>query len=183
MGLARPRCYIARMNGMPVPEVTAAPSRRAALARSLLPIPLALALAAALLLLDCAGPGLLAAPEEGSAASSDLQPQTTLRIHYPAGGRRLTLRGDAARLSWSQGAALADAGGDTWVFTTRALRGELSFKPLLDDATWSRGFVRRRHLAGRGGARQGRRRRVDPRGDRGRYRQYLEPHLGLYRLL
>ena len=111
--------------------------RQGALARSLLPIPLALVLAAALLLLDCAGPGVAGGPE----ASEDLQPQTTLRVHYPAGGHHLSIRGDAARLSWTKGVALADAGSDTWVFTTRAVtsKSTLSFKPLVDDATWSRG--------------------------------------------
>ena len=115
--------------------------RRGALARSLLPIPLALVLAAALLLLDCAGPGA-SGPADAAETGDDLQALTTLRVHYPAAGHRLTLRGDAAKLSWNKGAPLTDAGGDTWVFTTRSLSSKASalhFKPLLDDATWSRG--------------------------------------------
>ena len=124
-----------------LPHPVNARSRTGALARSLLPIPLALVLAAALLLLDCAGAGVNG-PADAADAGDDLQPQTTLRVHYPAGAHKLTLRGDAAKLSWSKGTALTDAGGDTWVFTTRSLStkaGALHFKPLLDDATWSRG--------------------------------------------
>src|SRR5205823_9338875 len=34
---------------------------------------------------------------------------------------------------------LTNAGNDTWSFTLPALAQPLAFKPLLDDATWSRG--------------------------------------------
>jgi predicted alpha/beta superfamily hydrolase len=110
------------------------PRRSTLMARSLLPIPLFLLLSAALLLLDCGGQGL-------AETQADLTATTTVRVHYPAGSHTVALRGDAAKLTWARGVPLAAAGGDTWVFTTRALarNTRLDFKPLLDDQTWSKG--------------------------------------------
>jgi predicted alpha/beta superfamily hydrolase len=63
---------------------------------------------------------------------------TVVRVHYPAGAHAVALRGDGAGLSWTQGVALTGA-NDTFTFTVDALAQPLQFKPLLDDATWSRG--------------------------------------------
>ena len=64
---------------------------------------------------------------------------TTVRIHYPAGSHTLALRGDGAGLTWDQGVALAAGADDTFTFTVADLQAPLAWKPLLDDATWSRG--------------------------------------------
>ena len=115
--------------------------RRSTLARSLLPIPFFLLLAAAVLLLDCGGPDQ---PDKTLAGSQEeLTTTTTVRVHYPAFGHTVALRGDAAKLTWTRGVPLpsAGAGSDTFLFTTRALakNTRLDFKPLLDDQTWSKG--------------------------------------------
>lgn len=65
--------------------------------------------------------------------------QTVLRVHYPAAGRVLTVRGSGAPLSWTAGVTLAVGAEDTYTFTTTALSGAVEWKPLLDDTVWSRG--------------------------------------------
>ncbi|MBX7098937.1 MAG: alpha/beta hydrolase [Myxococcaceae bacterium] len=64
---------------------------------------------------------------------------TTVRIHYPPGTHTLTLRGSRPPLSWNAGVALVAGAEDTFTFSTTALDAPLELKPLLDDATWSRG--------------------------------------------
>ena len=64
---------------------------------------------------------------------------TVLRVHYPAGSGKLTVRGGGAPLSWSQGLALTSGTDDTWTLTTTELAGTIEWKPLLDDQTWSLG--------------------------------------------
>ncbi|HEX9102184.1 MAG TPA: alpha/beta hydrolase-fold protein [Polyangia bacterium] len=64
---------------------------------------------------------------------------TTLRVHYPAGSHTLALRGDGAGLTWDKGIALTAGADDTFTFTVANLQAPLQCKPLLDDATWSRG--------------------------------------------
>jgi predicted alpha/beta superfamily hydrolase len=77
----------------------------------------------------------------GSPPGPDLAPApTTIRIHYPAAGHTVTLRGDALPLDWNHGVALT-AGSDgaySYVFADLP-SGAAEFKPLLDDVTWSRG--------------------------------------------
>ncbi|HXU70629.1 MAG TPA: alpha/beta hydrolase-fold protein [Polyangia bacterium] len=64
---------------------------------------------------------------------------TTLRIHYPAGSHTLALRGDGAGLTWDAGVPLVAGADDTYTWQVADLAAPLSWKPLLDDATWSRG--------------------------------------------
>ena len=76
---------------------------------------------------------------------SDASPRrTVVRVHYPsgigpAGTRKVTLRGSTAPWSWTTGVELRAEADDTWVLETEALTVEAEWKPLLDDATWSRG--------------------------------------------
>jgi predicted alpha/beta superfamily hydrolase len=64
-----------------------------------------------------------------------------LRIHYPAAGHSVTVRGSAGGLSWTVGqpTAAASKSGDTFTYTLVGLTAPAEWKPLLDDATWSRG--------------------------------------------
>ncbi len=64
---------------------------------------------------------------------------TLIHVHYPTKGRRLTLRGDGAGLSWDRGAAVTSIGTDSFEYRV-VTPGDapLAFKPLLDDV-WSRG--------------------------------------------
>jgi GH25 family lysozyme M1 (1,4-beta-N-acetylmuramidase)/predicted alpha/beta superfamily hydrolase len=61
-----------------------------------------------------------------------------LRVHYPAGGHAVTVRGSAGGLSWTVGQPTA-ASGDTFTYALAGLTAPAEWKPLLDDATWSRG--------------------------------------------
>jgi predicted alpha/beta superfamily hydrolase len=63
----------------------------------------------------------------------------TLRIHYPAGAHAVAIRGSGGGLSWTAGAATTAAGGDVYTYALPALAAAIEWKPLLDDATWSRG--------------------------------------------
>lgn len=85
------------------------------------------------------GPSAGGNPGDGSGGTTPRPTATTLRIHYPAGGHTLALRGDGAGLSWDHGVALAAGAEDTFTFTVADLQAPLSWKPLLDDSTWSRG--------------------------------------------
>ncbi|HNN94432.1 MAG TPA: alpha/beta hydrolase-fold protein [Pseudomonadota bacterium] len=69
---------------------------------------------------------------------------TTLRVHYPLpAGKNLSARGSLAPLNWSSGATMTRKSADVFELTIRDLRvpsgGRLEWKPLVDDATWSRG--------------------------------------------
>lgn len=65
--------------------------------------------------------------------------ETVIRVHYPAGAHRITLRGSAGPWTWSRGVP-ADLGAqDTWTYRTTAITEVTEWKPLLDDETWSRG--------------------------------------------
>ena len=73
-------------------------------------------------------------------ASADAAPMgTAVRVHYPAGTHTIALRGSGGPLNWSNGVALTMQGADTWVYTFSSLATPIEIKPLLDDATWSRG--------------------------------------------
>ncbi|MCU1278919.1 MAG: esterase [bacterium] len=78
-------------------------------------------------------------PADGSGGNVPRPTATVVRVHYPAGSHSLALRGDGAGLTWTAGVALAGGGNDTFTFTVADLAAPLAFKPLLDDATWSRG--------------------------------------------
>src|SRR5215468_7369185 len=73
-----------------------------------------------------------AAPDAISA-----QTITTLRVHYPAGAHTIALRGSRPPFSWDLGVAMVPGADDTWTIATASISGELEWKPLLDDATWS----------------------------------------------
>jgi predicted alpha/beta superfamily hydrolase len=64
---------------------------------------------------------------------------TVLRVHYPAGTGKLTVRGGGGPLSWTQGVSLTVGADDTWTFSTTAIVGTIEWKPLLDDQTWALG--------------------------------------------
>jgi predicted alpha/beta superfamily hydrolase len=71
--------------------------------------------------------------------AADAGVTTTVRIHYPAGARGIAIRGSRAPLNWGTGVGLSPGTDDTFTFTVTDLSGELEFKPLVDDVTWSRG--------------------------------------------
>lgn len=64
---------------------------------------------------------------------------TTARVRYPFGTRTPSLRGSAPPLRWDLGIPGTREDADTWRFELEGVSGTLAFKPLLDDATWSRG--------------------------------------------
>ncbi len=70
----------------------------------------------------------------------DAGPQpTVVRVHYPAGSKSIAIRGSVTPLNWNTGKPMSSGADDTWTFTSIDVPGQLEFKPLLDDATWSRG--------------------------------------------
>jgi predicted alpha/beta superfamily hydrolase len=79
------------------------------------------------------------AGDDGAAGSDGAATAATLRVHYPAGTHTLSLRGDAAGLSWNQGVALSLEAPDTWVYRFATLAGRAEWKPLVDDHDWSHG--------------------------------------------
>ena len=85
------------------------------------------------------GPSTGGDPGDGGGGVVPRPTATTVRIHYPAGGHTLALRGDGAGLSWDAGLPLTAGADDTYTFTAADLAAPLQLKPLLDDATWSRG--------------------------------------------
>jgi predicted alpha/beta superfamily hydrolase len=92
-------------------------------------------------------------PPDGGGAGDDLARQAppdlgapdllpaaaVLRVHYPAGGMTLSVRGSDGPLNWSQGLAMTPGADDTWTFTSAAITAPIEWKPLLGDTTWSRG--------------------------------------------
>ncbi len=93
------------------------------------------------------GTGSAGAPSSGGTpgdgSGGTVAQVTTVRVHYPAGTHALTLRGDAGGLTWDAGMPLVAGADDTWTLALpgvdASLGRALQFKPLLDDATWSRG--------------------------------------------
>jgi predicted alpha/beta superfamily hydrolase len=65
--------------------------------------------------------------------------RTTLRVHYPAMARSLSLRGDLAGLSWDRGVSLTRLAGDVWEWSSTGVASAFEWKPLLDDRDWSIG--------------------------------------------
>jgi predicted alpha/beta superfamily hydrolase len=61
-----------------------------------------------------------------------------IRVHYPAGSHSITIRGSAAGLNWTAGAATM-ASGDTFSYTLSGVTAAVEWKPLLDDSTWAMG--------------------------------------------
>ncbi len=83
------------------------------------------------------------APDGGTnrdAGAGDAGPTvTTIRVHYPAGAHAIALRGSGGSLTWDKGVAATSGADDTWVLALPSLSTPIELKPLLDDATWSRG--------------------------------------------
>lgn len=79
------------------------------------------------------------ASDGGSSGDGAVAPAVAkVRVHYPAGGKKLAIRGARAPLSWSASIPLRDAGDDTWELSLPELSEPLEWKPMLDE-TWSRG--------------------------------------------
>ena len=65
---------------------------------------------------------------------------TTLRVHYPlASDKSLSVRGALAPFTWSSGVTMTRRSADLFELRIRDLPSELEWKPLVNDATWSRG--------------------------------------------
>jgi predicted alpha/beta superfamily hydrolase len=63
-----------------------------------------------------------------------------VRVHYPvSSGHALTIRGNAAGLSWNAGLPMIAAPDDTWEFTLPEAAAPVEWKPMIDDQTWARG--------------------------------------------
>ena len=77
----------------------------------------------------------------GGGAGAGAAPITTVvRVHYPvAAGSALAIRGNGGALTWTTGAPMKAGADDTWTYATTAIDKASELKPLLDDATWSRG--------------------------------------------
>lgn len=91
----------------------------------------------ALVVTDAAAPDVAVALDAGDDAVTATT--TVVRVHYPAAGHTVTVRGGGGGLSWTAGAPTVAAGDDTFTFTFPALAAPIEWKPLLDDATWARG--------------------------------------------
>jgi predicted alpha/beta superfamily hydrolase len=65
--------------------------------------------------------------------------QATVRVHYPAAGHTITIRGSASDVGWTQGQPTTASDPDTFTYTFLSLSSPIEWKPLLDDATWARG--------------------------------------------
>ncbi len=73
--------------------------------------------------------------DAGSDAGGSLPAGTAMvRVHYPAGTHKVTVRGSAAGLNWTTGMSMA-ASGDTFTVTLTGVTAALEWKPLLDDTT------------------------------------------------
>ncbi len=83
-----------------------------------------------------AGPGDAdAAADAGGALPAGT---ALLRVHYPAGTHKVTVRGSASGLTWTAGMATS-ASGDTFSVTLTGVTTKVEWKPLLDDTTWAIG--------------------------------------------
>lgn len=72
--------------------------------------------------------------------SSSAASAATVRVHYDTGwGSSISIRGDAASLSWFSGQGASWSPGNVWVHQTPVSDGGFEFKPLINDSTWSVG--------------------------------------------
>ena len=91
---------------------------------------------------DAGGPtdaGVTDAGSSDAGASPDAGLVTTLRVRYPAGAQAVFARGSKAPLNWNTGLPMVKVGDDAWTLALPTLVEGLEWKPLLDDATWSKG--------------------------------------------
>ena len=73
------------------------------------------------------------------AAASAVQ-ATTIRVVYDTGwGNRISLRGDKLPLNWNAGVNATWTVGNVWTYTIADSVGDVQFKPLVNDSTWSIG--------------------------------------------
>lgn len=87
----------------------------------------------------CLRRGLLAALPSLLLLTGSLE-AATIRVHYDVGwNKRIAIRGNASSLSWSAGKNATWTSGNVWVYTTPPSDGGFSFKPLVNDASWSIG--------------------------------------------
>lgn len=82
---------------------------------------------------------------DGVPDGEGLAAETILRVHYPlgtpgpmSGGLSLSVRGSGGSLTWTSGAAMTRLDDKTAEYRLR-LRAPIEWKPLIGDATWSRG--------------------------------------------
>jgi predicted alpha/beta superfamily hydrolase len=77
--------------------------------------------------------------QDGDVSQSRATGSAVVVVHYPTGwGHQITLRGDAAGLSWTKGQAATWSDGDAWRATLRT-SAAVDLKPLFDDTTWAKG--------------------------------------------
>jgi len=74
----------------------------------------------------------------GATAGGSSATLTTIRVHYPAGGKTIWLRGSEAPLSWFSNATMTKGADDTWSATVDVAAASFELKPMLDGA-WSIG--------------------------------------------
>jgi predicted alpha/beta superfamily hydrolase len=79
------------------------------------------------------------AASEASIDSAPVSTKTVVRVHYPAAGKTISVRGSASPFSWDKGVAMTAGAEDTWTFESDAIAAPAEWKPLLDDTTWSHG--------------------------------------------
>jgi predicted alpha/beta superfamily hydrolase len=79
-------------------------------------------------------------PDASAVDAADAEPKKAeihIRVHYPAAGGSMTLRGSVAPLSWDRDLPLTKAGDDLWT-ADLPIETALEFKPMFTN-TWSRG--------------------------------------------
>ena len=54
-------------------------------------------------------------------------------------GNQLCIRGGGSGLSWDAGVLMENVGADEWVWSSTKVSGELEFKVLINDYSWSSG--------------------------------------------
>ncbi len=104
------------------------------------------ALLVSLLLLACGAPtggpdGSISQLDAGTtdAGTPDAGLVTVLRVKYPAGTRAVFARGSKLPFDWNTGLPMVKVDDTTWSLSVTTLEGDLEWKPLLDDTTWSKG--------------------------------------------
>ena len=71
---------------------------------------------------------------------STIASSADIYVHYDTGwGNNITVRGDGGGLNWTSGTAATWTNGNAWHVSTPTSGGGFSFKPLLNDSTWSIG--------------------------------------------
>ncbi len=87
---------------------------------------------------NCGGCGTTCTSGQTCSASSCVA-GATLRVHYPAAGHAITIRGGVPGLSWTAPGQPTVATGDTFTYSIPALAATAEWKPVLDDTTFALG--------------------------------------------